>query len=191
MPNEGTLLSPYALCCRDISISAPFPPSLHLHVSRVTLSISSSLFFQMSPCNYFAFSLTPFFHGFGTYSAKFVREKKMREEFNAFFHFGWLPVVLGLMPFPLCPPMRLMCGIRLTQHSEIYRWWICSQINLELSWQAHGSQQTIKDCSWSTIPLREERQIKRYHRPFSLSIRFRFRGIIMWMWFGGNWSGLI
>lgn len=46
----------------------------------------------------------------------------------------------GLIPFPLCPPLCLMWGIRLTQHSEIYRWWICSQINVELSWQAHGSQ---------------------------------------------------
>lgn len=49
-------------------------------------------------------SLTSVFHGIGTYSTEFVGGIKMREEFNAFFHFGCLPVVLGLIPFPMCLP---------------------------------------------------------------------------------------
>lgn len=38
-----------------------------------------------------------------------------------FLNFGWFPVVLGLIPFRIIP-LRLMWGIRLTQHSEIYQW---------------------------------------------------------------------
>lgn len=46
----------------------------------------------------------------------------MREEFDAlFFTFGSAPCGVGLDTVPsVSPLLRLMCAIRLTQHSETY-----------------------------------------------------------------------
>lgn len=155
----------------DISISAPFPPSPQLHVSE---SLSSSLFF---PFYYVALSHSCFPPN--RHIQSLSGKQKWGRNLMPFFTFGWLPVVLGLIQFPLCPTLRLMCPIRLTQHTETYRWWICSQINLELNWQVHGSQQTIRAYSWSTAPLSGEERSKPYHTTgqFSLSNRFRLGGM--------------
>lgn len=62
---------------------------------------------------------------FSAESANMVQHFSRRHKCGTnvvFFHFGWLPVVLGLIPFPLCPLLPLMWGIRLTQHNEIYQW---------------------------------------------------------------------
>lgn len=151
--------------------------ALHLFIFRVSESHLLSTSSLPSCLPSVTCSLSP---RFSADSAHTIRQLSGRQiwrinsvpfSFFFFFYFGWLLVVLGLIPFPLCPPLLLMWGIGLTHHSEKYQW-------LQLLETVAGVPHGLEGC-WKAASQ------------FSLSGLFLFFFLTLWMRYLGNCYGVM